>query len=92
MVAHAVSVLDSYVDGFALQEASLPLSASAGPEAAPAESPARQQMIPEAFPHLADMVATHILTPGYAYGDEFDFGLRLILDGLEAAQEAGAAG
>jgi hypothetical protein len=28
----------------------------------------------------------HIMKPGYDYGDEFEFGLDLILDGLERAQ------
>jgi hypothetical protein len=28
------------------------------------------------------MAVEHVLRPGYDYGDEFDFGLDLILDGL----------
>jgi hypothetical protein len=28
----------------------------------------------------------HVLRPGYDYGMEFDFGLDLILDGLELAR------
>lgn len=34
-----------------------------------------------------------ILQPGYAYGNEFDFGLNLMLDGIAAAlaQERGGA-
>jgi hypothetical protein len=27
----------------------------------------------------------HVLQPGYDFGDEFEFGLDLILDGLEQA-------
>lgn len=34
------------------------------------------------------MAATLILQPGYAYGNEFAFGLRVILDGLESALSA----
>jgi hypothetical protein len=45
-------------------------------------------MMDGAFPHLAEMAATLVLQPGYAYGNEFDFGIRLILDGLEAAHLA----
>jgi hypothetical protein len=31
------------------------------------------------------MAVKLILQPGYAYGNEFEFGLRVILDGIEAA-------
>jgi hypothetical protein len=31
------------------------------------------------------MAVNHILQPGYAYRNEFQFGLRLILTGLQAA-------
>ena len=34
------------------------------------------------YPHLAEMVIDHAMKPGYDYGEEFDFGLDLILDGL----------
>lgn len=85
MVGHAMSLLDSYVRGFAMQETSLPLSPSGDIAAATEEIMAQQNMMTEAFPHLAEMAVTHILQPGYAYGNEFDFGLGLILDGIEAA-------
>ncbi len=42
----------------------------------------------ESFPNLADMAAELILRPGYAYGHEFEFGLELILDGIETAHVA----
>jgi hypothetical protein len=35
------------------------------------------------YPHLAEMIIEHAMKPGYAYADEFEFGLDLILDGLE---------
>ena len=31
---------------------------------------------------MADMVSDYYLRPGYHFGDEFDFGLGLILDAL----------
>jgi AcrR family transcriptional regulator len=92
LAAHAMSVLDSYVDGFALQEASLPLSEDGGPDAEAESVPAQQQMMSGAFPHLARMASSHILKPGYAYGSEFAFGLGLILDGIEAAHASESAG
>lgn len=84
MAAHAMSLLDSYIHGFALQEASLPLDESGDISEVTEEIMAQQGMM-AAFPHLAEMGATLILQPGYAYGNEFDFGIRLILDGIEAA-------
>jgi Tetracyclin repressor-like, C-terminal domain len=42
---------------------------------------------PDEYPHLAELTVNHVLQPGYAYGDEFEFGLDLILDGLERARE-----
>ena len=42
----------------------------------------------DAFPDLADMAVELMLQPGYAYGNEFEFGLELILDGIEAARAA----
>jgi AcrR family transcriptional regulator len=85
MAAHAMSLLDSYVHGFALQEASLPLDESGDIGAATEGIMGQQHMMAEDFPHLTEMAVNHILQPGYAYGNEFQFGLRLILDGIEAA-------
>ncbi|MFC4057926.1 TetR/AcrR family transcriptional regulator [Planomonospora corallina] len=81
MAAHAFSAIDSYVYGFVLQESNLPFRT---PEELGdvAESIARR--MPEGvYPHLAEMMAEHALQPGYAYADEFEFGLDLVLDGLE---------
>ncbi len=85
MVGHAMSVLDSYTQGFAQQEASLPLDQSGDIGAATEDIMAQQASMAEAFPNLADMAVSLILKPGYAYGNEFDFGLKLLLDGIEAA-------
>jgi AcrR family transcriptional regulator len=85
MAAHAMSLLDSYVRGFALQEASLPLDESGDIGAAAENILEQQQMMAGAFPRLGEMAAKLILQPGYAYGNEFAFGLRVILDGIEAA-------
>ncbi len=79
LTAHAYSVLDSYIYGFALQEASLPFDT-----ADVAQEIARHFAVDE-YPHLAELAAEHVLRPGYDYGDEFEVGLDLILDGLERA-------
>ena len=85
MAAHAMSLLDSYVHGFALQEASLPLDESGDIGEATEDIMAQQAMMANEFPYLAQMAVELVLQPGYAYGNEFDFGIRVILDGIEAA-------
>jgi AcrR family transcriptional regulator len=85
MAAHALSVLDAYIYGFALQEASLPFDT-------PEETTEVAQMIlrqlpPDEYPHLIELAVEHVLRPGYDYGDEYEFGLDLILDGLERARD-----
>ena len=34
-------------------------------------------------PHLMELTTNHVLQPGYDFGNEFEFGLNLILDGLD---------
>lgn len=41
-----------------------------------------QQFPTDAYPHLVEMVTEYILRPGYDFGDEFDFGLDVILGAL----------
>jgi AcrR family transcriptional regulator len=85
MAAHAFSVLDSYIYGFALQEANLPFDTGEQTvelaEAILAEFPAGE------YPHLAELTRGHVLQPGYDYGAEYEFGLDLILDGLSRARD-----
>ena len=40
----------------------------------------------EEYPHLAELTTEHVLRPGYDYGHEFEFGLGMILDGLQRAR------
>jgi hypothetical protein len=79
LTAHAYSLLDSYVYGFALQEASLPFDTADGVREI------ADQFTVSDYPHLAELAAEHVLQPDYDYGDEFAIGLDLILDGLERA-------
>ena len=83
MAAHAFSVLDSYIYGFALQETSLPFETSEELEAV-AET-IFEQFPADEYPYLTEMAVEHALQPGYAYANEFEFGLDLILDGLDRA-------
>jgi AcrR family transcriptional regulator len=77
LTAHAYSVLDSYIYGFALQEASLPFGTSG---TAPDTT---GSLSADEYPHLAELAVEHVLQSGYEHGDEFEIGLDLILDGLE---------
>jgi len=88
LIGHAMSILDSYVQGFAQQEASLPLDPTGDIGEATEAIMAQQERMQDAFPNLAAMAERLILQPGYAYGNEFDVGLDLILDGLAAAHAA----
>ena len=36
------------------------------------------------YPGLAWFTAEHVMLPGHDFGDEFERGLDLVLDGLEA--------
>jgi AcrR family transcriptional regulator len=80
MTAHAFALIDSYVYGFALSESALPIH---GPEpVAELAGSMMRQYAADAYPHLAEFSTEHIMQPGYDFGDEFRFGLDLILDGL----------
>ena len=87
LAAHAMSLVDSYVHGFALQEASLPTDAT-GDISEATEAILDQTRMMEAFPNLAEMGRTLVMQPGYAYGNEFDFGIELVLDGLERSLQS----
>ena len=81
MAAHAYAVLDSYVYGFALQEASMPFHTAE--ETEEVVQMILKQMPRDEYPYLTELAVEHVLQPGYDYGDEYEFGLDLILDGLE---------
>ncbi|MDG4830805.1 TetR/AcrR family transcriptional regulator C-terminal domain-containing protein [Solwaraspora sp. WMMD1047] len=91
LTAHAYTVLDSYVYGFALQEAALPFEPDSVADVADSIV---QRFATGQYPHLVEMATEHVMRPGYDFGAQFDFGLDLILDGLarRAESEAGGAG
>jgi AcrR family transcriptional regulator len=80
MTAHAYALLDSYIYGFALQEAALPLT---GPKpVAEVAEPMLAQFSADDYPHLLEMATEHVLQPGYDSGNEFEIGLEVILEAL----------
>jgi AcrR family transcriptional regulator len=86
LAAHAYSLLDAYIYGFALQEASLPFHTPE--ETAEVAETIMAELPADEFPHLAEIAREHVLRPGYDYGNEYTFGLDLILDGLDRARRA----
>jgi len=85
LTAHAYSLLDSYIYGFALQEASLPFGT--GEEAARVAEEISGQFASGQYPYLTEMAMEHVVQPGYDFCDEFETGLDLILDALQAAAD-----
>lgn len=86
LAAHAFSAIDAYVYGFTLQEVALPFRT---PEETEQVASAILAMMPaEVYPHFVELAVEHVLKPGYDYGEEFGYGLDLVLDGLARAQTA----
>jgi AcrR family transcriptional regulator len=81
LTAHAYAIVDSYVYGFAIQEASLP--ATEGEEMRALAVSMADGLAEQGLSNLAEMTAEHVARPGYRFGDSFTVGLDLILAGLE---------
>lgn len=81
LAAHAFSVLDAYVYGFVLTELNLPFEAG---ETAEDFVDGIQSALPaEQYPHMVEMITEQVVGRDYSYAQEFEFGLQIILDGLE---------
>ncbi|OUM39482.1 TetR/AcrR family transcriptional regulator C-terminal domain-containing protein [Arthrobacter sedimenti] len=78
--AHAYALLDSYIYGFALQEVALPLSGAES--VADVAAPIMEQFAGGQYPWMMEIATGIVMQPGYDFGDEFEYGLELILDGL----------
>ncbi len=86
LTAHAFAALDSYIYGFVLQEQTLPIGTE--DENAELVHAMMARFPTEAYPRLAEFTFEHILRPGYSFAVEFEFGLDLLLDGIERAHRA----
>ena len=78
---HAMSLQDSFIYGFALQQRTLGFRTEDSAAVAEA-SAAGIAALQERYPYLAEVVAGHVAVAGFDFAEEFDFGLDLILDGL----------
>ena len=89
MTAHAYALLDSYIYGFALTKSNLPFDSSE-----PVGELAGAMLDPfpvNEYPNLVEFLDEHVMKPGYDYADEFEYGLDVILDGLERIRVGAAA-
>jgi AcrR family transcriptional regulator len=82
-VAHAYAVLDAYIYGFALTKMNLPFDATTD-MAAMADGMLEAFPVGE-YPNLVAFIADHATKPGYDFADEFEYGLDIVIGGLEAA-------
>jgi AcrR family transcriptional regulator len=83
---HAYSILDSYIYGFTLNDQSLPFDSSADVVALGTRY--LRELPSDAYPNLIEFLTERAMKPGYSYANEFEFGLDLILDGLERVRTA----
>jgi AcrR family transcriptional regulator len=86
MTAHAYAILDSFIYGFAMQETSLPFHGDEPDVPLDELAAGMMEGFPaDAYPNFVEFTVEHALQPGYDFGDSFEVGLDLILDGLERA-------
>jgi hypothetical protein len=86
MAAHAYSILDGYIYGFTLTELTLPFRKPG--DVARVAGNIMERFRAGEYPHLAEMAVDRAMKPGYNYGDEFEFGLDLILDGIKRVRDS----
>jgi AcrR family transcriptional regulator len=84
MAAHAYSLLDGYIYGFALTKMNLPFVTTM--DIAELAETMLEPFPPGEYPNLAAFITDIAMKPGYDYGDEFEYGLDVILDGIERAR------
>lgn len=93
LAIHANSVLDAYIYGFALQEKSVPFDSPdevtdvIAEQVRHVEQDEEMAAFAEMYPHLAEVVVGHIAHSGFDFGQEFEYGLGLILEGLAARSD-----
>ena len=87
MAIQAYSVQDAYIYGFALQEKTVPFETPEESAAVVELQAAQLPSLAEDYPYLAEVVVGHVGTSGYDFAQAFEFGLDVILDGLETLRE-----
>jgi AcrR family transcriptional regulator len=77
---HAYHALDSHITGFTLWQVSFQFSAE---DLAEIGATFLRELPVDDYPYLAEHVEQHLTDSGHGEEGEFEFGLDLILDGLE---------
>ncbi len=85
MAAHIYPLLDSYIYGFAMTQMNLPFENTA--EVADVAQSMLQAFPVNDYPNLAAFITEHAMKPGYDHANEFEWGLDVILDGLNTVQD-----
>ena len=81
MVAHAYSLLDGYIYGYALTKMNLPFDAT---DDITEMAQSMLEPFPEGeYPNMVAFITEHAMKPGYDFANEFEWGLDVILDGVE---------
>ncbi|MBB5786282.1 AcrR family transcriptional regulator [Jiangella mangrovi] len=80
MTAHAYALLDAYVYGFVVQEISLPFEGQG--TAGEVAQTMLAQFPADRYPHLMELMTEHAMRDDYDFGDEFDYGLDLVIGAL----------
>ncbi len=80
----AFLTIESYIHGFTLQEVNCPFDAEERPDVAATLEP---QIAVDEYPYLAEMIGLMMQKGAAGYESEFEFGVNLILDGLERARD-----
>lgn len=75
--AQVLAFRDAYVYGFVLQEIAQP------PDPTPVIGAVRSHAPAMPYPNLEALIS-EVIDDGYAFGDEFEIGLDLLLNGIEA--------
>lgn len=89
LMAHGYAILDSFVYGFAIEEANLPGQGQHEGLVDVAEEIAEVFASGE-YPHMTRLAMEHVSQPDYSFGASFEVGLDIILDGLVAAAQTDA--
>ncbi len=80
LTGHAFAVLDAHLYGFLVQELSMPFQP--GQDLADLGNQIVAALPEGQLPYFREFTLEHALQPGYDFGDEFEVGLDLVLEGL----------
>ncbi|GLU90788.1 TetR/AcrR family transcriptional regulator [Agromyces sp. NBRC 114283] len=83
LAGHAFSAVDAYVYGFVLSESNLPFAPDAEPGTGAEAFAAGLALPADEYPYLTEFMSVMLAGRDYDYGDEFGYGLDLVLDQLE---------